>query len=435
MSAVTERVKQYIERRVGLTPDSRLLVALSGGADSVALLRILLALGYRLEAAHCNFRLRGAESERDEQFVTDLCRQLGVRLHVTRFDTRAVAAGRHISIEMAARDLRYAYFEKLRFDCRLTDIAVAHHADDSVETLLLNLIRGTGIDGLRGIQPRVGHIVRPLLCLCRAEIEDYLRSVGQPFVTDSTNLHDDYTRNKVRLKLLPLLREINPSVSRSMLNTAHHLTDVATIYNKYIDEARRRVVDADQRISIAGLLREPAPEALLYEILSPLGFNAARVDDLMRSLDGQPGKVFESVGWRAVKDREYILLSRREAVAPPAGLSFEVREVGPGFKPSRSADVATLDADRLTLPLTVRTYRQGDWFVPFGMRGRKNLSDYLTDLKLPLTEKAAQQVVCSGNDIVWVVGRRTDNRFRVTDSTRRVMIIRVGGDGSSSSEG
>ena len=226
-----QKVVQYIERHKLFSLDDKILVALSGGADSVALLRLLLSLGYTCEAAHCNFHLRGAESDRDEHFVRQLCLEHRVTLHTVHFNTEQEAKERHISIEMAARELRYAWFEKTREACSAAVIAVAHHQDDSVETLLLNLIRGTGINGLRGIRPRNGHIVRPLLCLDRKEITGYLESIGQSYVTDSTNLQDEYTRNKIRLNLLPMMQEINPSVKESILKTAEHLDDAASIYN------------------------------------------------------------------------------------------------------------------------------------------------------------------------------------------------------------
>lgn len=311
-----QKVVQYIERHKLFSLDDKILVALSGGADSVALLRLLLSLGYTCEAAHCNFHLRGAESDRDEHFVRQLCLEHRVTLHTVHFNTEQEAKERHISIEMAARELRYAWFEKTREACSAAVIAVAHHQDDSVETLLLNLIRGTGINGLRGIRPRNGHIVRPLLCLDRKEIVGYLESIGQAYVTDSTNLQDEYTRNKIRLNLLPMMQEINPSVKESILKTAEHLDDAASIYNIGIEEAKLRV-KTPEGISIGALRQEAAPETVLFEILHPLGFNAAQVRDICRTLDGQPGKVFATPGWRVIKDRGSLLIEPvQEAVKP-----------------------------------------------------------------------------------------------------------------------
>ena len=280
-----KKIAQYIDQEKLFTREDKILVTLSGGADSVALLRLLLDMGYTCEAAHCNFHLRGDESVRDEMFVRELCLQLEVPLHVQHFQTTEEAEKRHISIEMAARELRYAWFEQLRLQQGADVIAVAHHKDDSVETLLLNLIRGTGINGLLGIRPKNGNIVRPLLCLDRKEITEYLQEIGQSYVTDSTNLQDEYTRNKIRLNLLPLMQEINPSVKESLLRTAEHLNDAALLYKKGIEEGKQKV-QTEQGILISVLLQESAPETLLFEILSQLGFNSAQIKDIFTSLNG-----------------------------------------------------------------------------------------------------------------------------------------------------
>lgn len=404
-----------------------MLVALSGGADSVALLRLLLGLGYDCEAAHCNFHLRGAESDRDEAFATRLCRKQGVVLHVAHFQTEAVARRRHISIEMAARELRYEWFEEQRKACGAEKIAVAHHRDDSVETFLLNLIRGTGINGLRGIRPRNGRIVRPLLCLDRQEITDYLKRIRQEYVTDSTNLHDDYTRNKIRLDLLPLMQTLNPSVKRSILLTAEHLDDAAAIYDKGIEEAKRRVVTADGEIDIPALQQETASCTLLFEMLHPLGFNATQVRKIYQALNGQPGKRFtSSTGWLVVKDRDRLLITDT-TTEPDDGekpvLRMEEMAYTTDFVIPRDKGTACFDADKLHHPLSLRRWEKKDSFVPFGMKGTKLISDYLTDRKFSLLQKSRQWVLCCGDDIIWVVGERPDNRFRIDRSTKRVLMV------------
>ncbi len=396
-------------------------MALSGGADSVALLRLLLHLGYTCEAAHCNFHLRGAESDRDEEFVRCLCREQETVLHTVHFDTEKEAKERHISIEMAARELRYDWFEEVRKECGASVIAVAHHRDDSVETFLLNLIRGTGINGLRGIQPRNGKIVRPLLCLDRKEITDYLDSLGQSYVTDSTNLQDEYTRNKIRLNLLPMMQEINPAVKESILKTAEHLEDAASIYKRGIEEAKKRIL-TPEGICIRALLQETAPETVLFEILYPLGFNAAQVKDIYRALNGQPGKVFASTCRRVVKDRELLLIEPLQEATKPK-LTMKEYEHTPGFVIPRDKNTACFDADKLQHPLSLRLFRQGDTFVPFGMKGRKKVSDYLTDRKFSLLRKERQWILCCGDDIIWLVGERADNRFRVDEGTKKVLIV------------
>ena len=416
-----EKVAQYINRIQLLQPTDKVLVALSGGADSVALLRLLQASGYDCEAAHCNFHLRGAESDRDEAFVRQLCVKQQVPLHTVHFDTARTAEERHISIEMAARELRYGWFEEIRQKINADAIAVAHHQDDSVETLLLNLIRGTGINGLRVIRPKNGHIVRPLLCLERKEIISYLNRIGQDYVTDSTNLQDEYTRNKIRLNLLPMMQEINPSVKESILKTAEHLDDAASIYNIGIEEAKLRV-KTSEGISINALKQEAASETVLFEILHPLGFTAAQVRDICRTLDGQPGKVFTTPGWRVIKDRGSLLIEPvQEAVKPL--LEIKEHPYTPDFMIPRDKATACFDADKLQHPLSLRLCRQGDSFVPFGMKGRKKVSDYLTDRKFSILHKERQWVLCCGDDIIWLVGERADNRFRIDEKTRKVLVV------------
>lgn len=423
-------IRKYIDEKGLFTLHDKVLVALSGGADSVALLRVLLALGYRCEAAHCNFHLRGEESDRDEDFVRRLCEGLGVVLHVIHFDTVGYASQHHVSIEMAAREMRYDWFGRLRKEREMAVVAVAHHRDDSVETLLLNLVRGTGINGLKGISPLNGYIARPLLEVSRRDILDYLHGLHQDYVTDSTNLQDECMRNKIRLNILPLLRELNPSVSESIAGTARRLADVAAIYNKEIEAGRRRVMVDAGRILIPRLMEEVAPAALLFELLHPLGFNSVQVGDVFRSLSAQSGKRFVSAGWEVLRDREELIIQERkredmECLEEVPMLSVERVDITSDFVIPKDRDIACLDADKLEQPLMIRKWRKGDKFVPFGMKGRKNVSDYLTDRKFSLFQKENQYVVCSGGEIVWLVGERSDNRFRITERTKRVLILRV----------
>ena len=417
-----QKVRQFIEHLELLKKDEKVLVALSGGADSVALLRVLLQLGYPCIAAHCNFHLRGEESNRDEAFVRNLCEKLQVKLYVKHFNTKSDAEKEGISIEMAARKYRYNWFEELRQQTNCQWIAVAHHQDDSVETFLLNLIRGTGIRGLRGIQPMNGNVIRPLLCVSRAEIADYLQHLNQSFVTDSTNLQTDFTRNKIRLELLPLMETINPSVRQSILQTAEHMTEIHHIYNKEMEAAKTRVMDT-KGINIELLLKESSPQSLLYEIVSPLGFNSAQVEDLMNSLQGQSGKVFESQEHRLVKDRTHLLIEAHISPIPPI-IEQEELPYTPGFIIPKDKDTACFDADKLKAATEIRLCQPGDWFIPFGMKGRKLVSDFLTGLKKSVSQKAHQYVLCCGNDIIWIIGERIDNRYRVDNHTKSVVIFR-----------
>lgn len=424
---IEQRVIRYIEKEQLFSQNSKILVALSGGADSVALLRILHSLGYECEAAHCNFHLRGKESDRDEMFVRQLCQQYNIPLHITDFDTTRYAEEKHISIEMAARELRYEWFEKKRIECHANRIAVAHHQDDSIETMLLNLIRGTGITGLLGIRPINGYIVRPLLCVSRKEIVCYLQSIGQKYVTDSTNLEDEYTRNKIRLHLLPLMQEINPAIKNSLITTGNHLNDVATIYNKSISEAKARVITSEG-ILISAILQEPSPETVLFEILHPLGFNPAQIKDIYHSLDGQSGKQFSSKEWKVIKDRDFLLLEKirtEREDTPSFQLIREESEYTTDFQIPHEKEVACFDADKLSGTITLRRCQTGDTFIPFGMKGKKKVSDYLTDRKFSISQKERQWVLCCNEQIAWLIGERTDNRFRIDENTRRVVIYRM----------
>ena len=464
------------------------IVALSGGADSVSLLFVLKhlehELGISVEAAHCNFHLRGAESVRDEEFCKQLCGRLDVPLHLIHFDTQAYADLHRVSIEMAARDLRYGYFENLRRDIEAQDICVAHHRDDSVETVLLNLVRGTGLRGLRGIQPRNGNIIRPLLSLSREDIVQYLDALGESYVTDSTNLHNDVKRNKIRLDVMPLLRELNPSVSQSIFESSLRVGEALKVF----DEAMKRSI-ADvttpprgctcpkctnqpvrkctnqpllvqqsllhqQRctlqsnhpltISIDRLKQQPSPEYTLHEILSPRGFTSAQIDQIYGSLDScSAGKIIASDSHELAFDRGSLLVQPRTNVAdaarsmriPETGtyvfsdslkIKVAAEDCGDDYVPSRAADCVCLDASDIKFPLTLRHIEQGDRFVPFGMNGMKLVSDYLTDRKKTVFEKRAQLVVTDAQQrIVWLVGERTDNRFRITPHTQQALRLTI----------
>jgi tRNA(Ile)-lysidine synthase len=443
---IAKRVEEFIKKHQLLADDSRVLVTLSGGADSVALLRLLLRLGYRCHAVHCNFHLRGEESDRDERFVTALCHTLGVECEVVHFDTLGYAAEQKVSVEMAARELRYREFERLRQAHGLDVIAVAHHQDDAVETLLLNLIRGAGINGLTGMKVKNGNVVRPLLCLTRDEVIDYLDHLGQPYVTDSTNLTDAYARNKVRLNLLPLMQQINPAAKDNIMQAALHLGEAATIYNKVIEETKTRLVTTHAEgidIEIAALLDTEVPQTHLFEIVHPYGFNSAQVADIFRSLTAEAGRLFESADYTLLRDRTHLLLRRNNPegdnyqlsilhsqlneglVQLPDGTQLIVTTIEPDATwsvPKRS-DVLCLDLARINQPLTLRHPRQGDRFCPFGMKGSKLLSDLYTDLKLPHTEKAKQWVLCHGEEIVWAVGLRGSERYRLKKTPKRVLCI------------
>ena len=425
-------VQKFIEEKSLFTLKDKILIALSGGADSVALLRVLHALGYSCECAHCNFHLRGEESDRDEAFVQELCKTHQIKFHIKHFDTETYAKSHQLSIEMAARELRYEWFESLRQELKAQVIAVAHHRDDSVETFMLNLIRGTGINGLKGIAPKNGWIVRPLLQVSREDIIDYLQEILQDYVTDSTNLQDVYVRNKIRLNILPLMKEINPSIMETIQDTSMRLADVASIYHqerkKTLEHSVIKVSDHFQRISIDKILMDIAPASLLFELLSPLGFNISQIKDIHRSLEhSQAGKRFISKNWELIRDREDLLIQRIDSECIVPELIVQEIERTPSFILPKDKHIACLDADKVKLPLTIRKWQVGDKFIPFGMNGKKKISDYMTDKKFSLFQKENQYVVCSEDKIIWLVNERCDNRYRITDQTRRILLLKING--------
>lgn len=433
-------VRTYIEKQQLLSGDGPVLVGLSGGADSVALLALLVQLDYPCVALHCNFHLRGDESVRDEQFAREMARTLDVPFYKIDFDTAAYGAEHHLSIEMAARELRYNWFEEMRLRLGAQAIAVAHHRDDSVETVLMNLVRGTGIRGLGGIRPKNGYVVRPLLAVSRSEILDWLAEQQLSYVTDSTNLSDAYTRNFIRLRVLPLLEELNPSVKAAIARTADHLAETEAIYLHVVEKARRELLKEDFRIPIARLMEYPSPATILYELLKPYGFTRQVADDVFRSLTGESGKMFYSPDYRLLKDREYLLLSPvkkeeereytftvddivEEVWRGPVELSFFKSVITTDFCFRKDKHIAYFDYDKLSFPLTLRKWKEGDWFIPFGMKGRKKLSDYFSDHKFSRMDKEQTWLLCSGENILWIVGERSDNRFCIDKTTKSVLVV------------
>ncbi|MBQ8530762.1 MAG: tRNA lysidine(34) synthetase TilS [Parabacteroides sp.] len=430
-------VRAYIEKYQLLTENRPVLVGVSGGADSIALLTILVELGYSCIAAHCNFHLRGEESLRDERFTKEYVEKLQIPFVKIDFETEQYAAENHLSIEMAARELRYRWFEKQRIHWGAQAIAVAHHRDDNVETFLMNLIRGTGIRGLSGIQPKNGFVVRPMLAVSREEIQNWFAKRNLSYVTDSTNLSDAYTRNFIRLRILPLLEEVNPSVKKAIARTSEHLAATEAIYLQVIEEARKEVFDSENRLSIAALMKYPAPNAVLYELLKVYGFSRSVVEDIYSSLTKESGKVFFSSSFRLIKDRDYLLFSplvkeetqeyilngdEKEWIGP-IELSFESVVITTDFQIRKEKNIAYFDADKLTFPLTLRKWQEGDWFIPFGMKGRKKLSDYFSDRKFSRLEKEQTWLLCSGDTIIWIVGERSDNRFCLDKMTKRALVV------------
>ena len=432
-----EQIQQYIIQHQLLSGEKPVVVGISGGADSVALLHILVSLGYKCIAAHCNFNLRGDESFRDEQFTIDFTKRLQVPLCKISFETNKYAQENRLSVEMAARELRYRWFEELLNTYDADAVAVAHHRDDSVETLLINLTRGSGITGLTGIKPKNGNVVRPLLCVSREDIYAYIEKNGLEYVTDSSNSSDIYTRNFIRLKVIPLLEEINPSVKASLARTANHLYDASLIYNHSIEEARRVIIQ-NNRLSISALLSFPAPATILYEMLKPYGFSRTVCESIFTVLEKDSGKIFYSSTHRLLKDRSdllidvlsgednraYLINLEDDNVDLPVELKPEIVVIKEDYQIEKDKKFAYFDFDKLSFPLVLRHWQEGDWFVPFGMKGKKKISDYFSDKKFSLFDKEKTWLLCSGQDVIWIVGERTDNRYRIEKTTKRVLKLK-----------
>lgn len=423
------KVEQYIKKHKLLDDSKLYVVALSGGADSVALLILLDEMGYKIEAAHCNFRLRGAESEHDESFCERLCQERNIPFHRVHFDTKTYAEVHKVSIELAARELRYQWFEELRKDIGAAGVCVAHHRDDSVETLLMNLVRGTGLRGLCGIQPRNGYVLRPLLAVSRQEIETFLTDRGQAYVTDSTNLETDATRNKVRLQVIPMLKDLNPAVAENIQRTAENLTEAQKTLDVVMERYKNR-----NKLDLNELNGFGSCEYIVFEWLKNYGFNGSQMKQIMKA---ETGRLFTSPkGYDLLVNRGSLLVEpslkpTKPLVVPEEGTyvidgsaKFVVKTEQAWI--SKESDVATVDASKVAFPLTVRRVEEGDWMIPYGMKGRKLLSDLMTDCKLSLFEKRRQLVVTDARGaVIWLVGHRTDNRCRVDSGTSRVLALRI----------
>ena len=439
MQKFIHRIEDFISRNHLLEKDGKYLVALSGGADSVTLLWVLHELGYQIEACHCNFQLRGAESDRDEEFCVQLCEQLAIPLHRIHFDTRLYAEVHKESIELAARNLRYLYFAQLKKDVEADGICVAHHQDDTVETVLINLIRGAGIQGLTGISAKNGDILRPLLCVDRKEILAYLEEKGQDYVTDSTNLVDDVVRNKIRLNIIPMLKEINPAASKNIAQAARHLEEANKMLSS-IAICGEKSEDGTIRVAVLEIESAASAEYALYSSLSPYGFRGKAITEILASLHST-GKTWTSETHQLVIDRDCILIREKKTEAfqgmkiPETGcyvlprdekIKLSIREREIDFSPSKEKFLITLDADAVTFPLHLRLAQNGDTFHPFGMKGKKLVSDYLTDRKKNLFEKQSQLVLEDAKgQIIWVVGERTSELCKIKEDTKKILYIQV----------
>ena len=438
-------IRDFIERKQLLDMKKRYVVALSGGADSVCLLVVLCRLGYQVEAAHCNFHLRGNESDRDEAFCERLCKSKNIPFHRVHFDTRVYAELHHVSIEMAARELRYNYFHQLIEAIEAEGVCVAHHKDDVAETMLINLIRGTGLHGLTGIAPFRNGIIRPLLCVSREEIVKYLDFIGQDYVTDSTNLETDIIRNKIRHEVIPVLRQINPAATSQIVLTADRLASASILLDECLEaKIRAAIISEDHSVITYRIAQLLENEYVLYSALSSYGFSATQVERMYENLM----KVHSGMEWNsnthtAITNRDHLVVYRNDdqrlannarPYKLPVPGHYDLGALGhfkltfadknEEFEIDRRPVIACMDADKVKFPLCLRHAEASDRFDPYGMKGTKLVSDYLTDRKRSLFEKRCQLVLTDEmGRIVWLVGERISHRVAVTEQTTRILMV------------
>lgn len=436
--------KTYIETTGLFHPADTILLAVSGGIDSVAMVHLFQQAGFNYAVAHSNFGLRDKESDGDEDFVKTLAAQNGVPFFVKHFETKLFAEEQKISIQMAARDLRYSWFDELLSQQGFAFVATAHHLDDQAETFFINLLRGTGISGLHGILPKQGRVIRPLMFATRQQILEFAMAEKLAWKEDSSNKSRKYLRNKLRLDVLPELTKIDRQFSRKLDATISHLRDVETIFDKHVAGVAEDMVqhtDQGDFISIDWVYEYEPHDTWLFELLKPYGFAFPVVKEIVRSLDSISGKTFYSPTHRLLRDRENLIIQTRAKV-DSENEDIDKQLIAQGtthfsgalelvFSETKDVknllngdnETACLDFDKLTFPLVLRKWEKGDWFIPFGNKGRKKLSDFFIDHKLSLADKEKTWIIVSGEDIAWIVGLRMDNRFRITPQTRKVLQV------------
>lgn len=434
-------INEVIDRSL-FNPNDTVLLAVSGGMDSVTMCELFYRAGYRFAMAHCNFRLRAKDSDGDEVFVKQLAKRYNVPIHSVAFDTTEYATENKFSIEEAARNLRYDFFDKLIEQHKYSCVATAHHRDDAIETFFLNLMRGTGIVGLHGILQKNGKIIRPLLCFGRDEIENFIRVNNLEYRTDSTNATLDYKRNKVRHLLVPLFRDLAPAFDKTMQNNMKHIADVEMIYRQDVDKKRNEFIQVHQngyKISMKELETLNPLRTYLYEFLYPFGFGQTVVSDIIKGWNNISGKRFFAKDYYLIKDRDYLfiyplVLEDEDArylihdgdcrMDMPIRLEMSLLENSSLIEFDFNKYNAYFDRDKLSFPLYIRRWKSGDKFQPFGMKGKRKISDLFTDQKLSLHDKKNIWLLCNADDeILWVMGLRTDDRFKITSQTHNILNI------------
>jgi tRNA(Ile)-lysidine synthase len=456
MSLLKEFIKN-IEQQNLFQKNDYLLLAVSGGADSVALCELCFQAGFHFEIAHCNFQLRGEESERDEEFVRRLGDKYWTKVFVKKFDTKKYAEENKVSIQVAARELRYAWFDELLKDDErqtTTDnqepashilhptsyILTAHHANDNIETLLMNFFKGTGIKGLQGILLKQGKIIRPLLFAKREEILSYIKENNLSFVEDSSNNSDKYTRNYFRHKLIPSIQKVFQQVDENLINNIERFKEIEILYHQSIDLHKKKLLEPKENeihIPVLKLLKSKPLKTITYEIIKDYGFTSHQTDEAITLLYAESGKYILSATHKIIRNRNWLIIAPINTLEAnhilinetDAEVDFELGKLKLkkrhdwNEKPSGSQDVATLDIKNINFPLLLRKWKQGDYFYPLGMPGKKKLSKFFIDQKMSLTDKEKIWVIESDKKIIWIVGKRIDDRFKITDKTKEVLSI------------
>ncbi len=433
------KVKELI-MSYGVPKGTRLLCAVSGGIDSMVMLSLLNEMNYECVVAHCNFRLRGDESDGDEQFVREMCEKMYIPCFVNTFDTHKFADETGLSIQMAARKLRYDWFYELAEKENCSYIALAHNSDDQVETAILNFVRGTGIRGVSGMKPLAGKLFRPLIEVSRADIVQISTEDNIPFHNDSTNATTKYARNKVRHLVIPLLEEINVAAKENILKSVSYFAETERIMNDYVRRAKEAAMSSSNgllRIDVAKIMQTAAPSTVLFEMLIGEGVPKPLASESVCLLEAQTGRKCEMDGVEIVRNREYIEVQKSvgendesvvtvNAIGELKKYGFEISFAycDDDFVFDKNPQVAYIDVKKLKFPLTLRKWNFGDKFMPLGMKGMRKLSDFFKDEKLSQAEKSNVRILESDGKIVWVVGMRIDERFKFDKDTKEVYVLK-----------
>lgn len=420
------------------------LLGVSGGIDSMVMADLFEKAGFPYTIAHCNFGLRGNESDKDEKFVIDYFSKKNILVFTKKFNTSKYATDLKISIQMAARELRLTWFNELLKENHISFFATAHHLNDQLETFFINLLRGTGIAGLHGILPINENCLHPLLFTWRADIVNYAKQHNIPFREDSSNRKKDYTRNKIRHELIPLLKKIKPEAEKVLTENINRIRSVENVFIKKIEDIKKELIiqqDNQIHLRINALKELDDKEIIFYEIISAFHFNYSDALDMIKSLNSESGRQFFSETHTITRDRDVFIIQENLKSKPwddayfiqesdtmmenPLKLSLKNTKNSEQFEISKSPSTANLDFDLLEFPLTLRRWKKGDYFYPLGMKGKKLLSDYFIDAKFSLPEKENVWLLVSGMDVVWVVGHRLDNRYKITKKTKTVYQLKL----------